>query len=84
MRDRTGDSIVRVASVKRSVSFDEAVLRAAEDEIARGDGNLSAFVNEAVRRQLKVTRMQRMLDEDDALYGPPDEALVQELMRRWD
>lgn len=83
MRDSHRGSIAVVASVKRSISFDEAVLRAAEDEVSRGDGNLSAFVNEAVRKSLKITGMRRLLDEDAATYGPPDEALVQEMIKRW-
>jgi hypothetical protein len=51
-----------MASQKRSISFDEAVLREAEQ---RAGGNLSAFVNAAVGREVRALR----LSELDAAYG---------------
>jgi hypothetical protein len=51
-----------MATQKRSISFDEAVLREAEQHAA---GNLSAYVNAAVLRDVRARRLSEL---DDA-YG---------------
>jgi hypothetical protein len=62
---------------KVSVSLDEDLVA----ELEAGDATLSAQVNEAVRVELGRRRQQRlltaMLDELEAVHGPPDEKLVQ-------
>jgi hypothetical protein len=59
-----------VASQKRSISFDESVLHEAEQRVAESEGgSLSAFVNAAVLRELRVARGLDLLAEDDAQFG---------------
>jgi hypothetical protein len=58
-----------MASQKRSISFDESVLTEAEQRIAGSGGNLSAFVNAAVLRELRVVRGLELLAEDNADFG---------------
>jgi hypothetical protein len=58
-----------MASQKRSISFDESVLSEAEQRLAGSGGSLSAFVNAAVLRELRVTRGLELLAEDDAELG---------------
>jgi hypothetical protein len=58
-----------VASQKRSISFDESVLNEAEQRLAGSGGSLSAFVNAAVLRELRVTRGLELLAEDNADLG---------------
>lgn len=58
-----------MASQKRSISFDESVLHEAERRIAGSGGSLSAFVNAAVLRELRVSRGLELLAEDEAHFG---------------
>jgi hypothetical protein len=59
-----------MASQKRSISFDESVLHEAEQRVAESEGgSLSAFVNAAVLRELRVARGLDLLAEDDAQFG---------------
>jgi hypothetical protein len=58
-----------MASQKRSISFDESVLHEAEQRLAGSGGSLSAFVNAAVLRELRVARGLEMLAKDDAQFG---------------
>ncbi len=58
-----------MASQKRSISFDESVLSEAEQRVAGSGGSLSAFVNSAVLRELRVARGLELLAEDDASFG---------------
>ena len=58
-----------MASQKRSISFDESVLNEAEQRVAGSGGNLSAFVNAAVLRELRVARGLELLAEDYAEFG---------------
>ncbi len=58
-----------MASQKRSISFDESVLNEAEQRLAGSGGSLSAFVNAAVLRELRVARGLDLLAEDKAEFG---------------
>ncbi len=58
-----------MASQKRSISFDESVLNEAEQRLAGSGGSLSAFVNAAVLRELRVARGLELLAEDKAEFG---------------
>jgi hypothetical protein len=58
-----------MASQKRSISFDESVLSEAEQRLAGSGGSLSAFVNAAVLRELRVARGLELLAEDNADFG---------------
>lgn len=61
---------------KVSVSLDADLVA----ELEAGDEALSAQVNDAVRAELERRRHHRrlteLLDELDAIHGPPDEKLV--------
>lgn len=59
-----------MASQKRSISFDEAVLSEAEQRLGESGGSLSAFVNAAVLHELQVMRGRELLAEDNVRFGP--------------
>ncbi len=58
-----------MASQKRSISFDESVLSEAEQRLAGSGGSLSAFVNAAVLRELRIARGLELLAEDKVEFG---------------
>jgi hypothetical protein len=58
-----------MACQKRSISFDESVLSEAEQRVAGSGGSLSAFVNAAVMRELRVARGLELMAEDTAHFG---------------
>ena len=58
-----------MASQKRSISFDESVLHEVEQRLSESGGSLSAFVNAAVLRELRVSRGLELLAEDDERFG---------------
>lgn len=69
-----------MAAQKRSISFDESVLREAELRLAESGGSLSAFVNAALWHELQLARGRELLAEDDAEFGVvPDEVKTQVL-----
>jgi hypothetical protein len=72
-----------VASQKRSISFDESVLHEAEQRLAGSGGNLSAFVNAAVLRELRVERGLDLLAEDDAQLGKIPARVRAEVAAEW-
>jgi hypothetical protein len=72
-----------VASQKRSISFDESVLHEAEQRLAGSGGNLSAFVNAAVLRELRVERGLDLLAEDDAQLGKIPTRVRAEVAAEW-
>jgi len=61
---------------KLSATVDAAVLAAVRDRV--GPRGLSAFVNKALRHELDRVALRDLLDELDAVLGPPDEAMVAE------
>jgi hypothetical protein len=72
-----------MASQKRSISFEEAVLEEAEQRLARSGGSLSAFVNAAVHRELQVRRGRELLSEDEAELGPVPEKVKTQIAAEW-
>jgi hypothetical protein len=72
-----------VATQKRSISFDESVLREAERRVARSSGNLSAFVNAAVLHELQVTRGRELLAKDDAELGAISPEVTAQVLAEW-
>lgn len=76
-------SISPVATQKRSISFDESVLREAERRVAGSSGNLSAFVNAAVLHELQVTRGRELLADDDAKLGPISPEVSAQVLAEW-
>jgi hypothetical protein len=72
-----------MATQKRSISFDESVLAEAERLSSTRGGNLSAFVNAAVLRELRVTRGLELLAEDEARLGPVPDSVRAEIAAEW-
>ena len=72
-----------MASEKRSISFDEAVLREAEALVADAGGNLSAFVNAAVLHEIKLSRGRELLADDEKTLGPVPEAVRDAVASEW-
>ena len=46
-------------------------------------GKVSAYVNDALRRQLEQDGLQELLDELVEKHGPPDEAEVARIATEW-
>jgi Arc/MetJ family transcription regulator len=72
-----------MASQKRSISFDESVLAEAERLAGLRGGNLSALVNAAVERELRVTRGLELLEADEAELGPVPDAVKADIAAEW-
>jgi hypothetical protein len=73
-----------MASQKRSISFDESVLHEAEQRVAQSEGgSLSAFVNAAVLRELRVARGLELLAEDDAQFGTAPAEVRAQVAAEW-
>ncbi len=72
-----------MASQKRSISFDESVLHEAEERLTESGGSLSAFVNAAVLRELRVARGLDLLAEDDAQFGPVPAGVRAQVAAEW-
>jgi hypothetical protein len=72
-----------VASQKRSISFDESVLHEAEERLTESGGSLSAFVNAAVLRELRVARGLDLLAADDRRFGPAPSEVRTQVAAEW-
>jgi hypothetical protein len=72
-----------VASQKRSISFDEAVINEAEQRLAGSGGSLSAFVNAAVLRELRVARGLDLLAEDNGDFGEVPADVRTQIAAEW-
>jgi hypothetical protein len=72
-----------VASQKRSISFDESVLAEAERQATATGGNLSAFVNAAVLREIRIAHGLKLLAEDDEQFGPVPDDVRAEIAATW-
>jgi len=72
-----------VASQKRSISFDESILHEAEERLTESGGSLSAFVNAAVLRELRVARGLDLLAEDDAQFGSVPAGVRTQVAAEW-
>lgn len=72
-----------MATQKRSISFDESVLREAELRIAESGGSLSAFVNAALLRELRIARGRELLAEDDAEFGAVPAEVETQVLAEW-
>ncbi|MGH8885644.1 MAG: hypothetical protein ACRDYX_10820 [Egibacteraceae bacterium] len=70
-----------MATEKVSLTLDEQLLTRARDRVGRRQ--LSAYVNEALRRQLQRDRLGALLDELAAEVGPIDEEVMEEVRRAW-
>ncbi len=72
-----------MASRKRSISFDESVLAEAEERSAAAGGNLSAFVNGAVLRELRVAHGIELLADDADEFGAVPESVQAGIAAEW-
>lgn len=72
-----------MASQKRSISFEESVLREAEQRLSGSGGSLSAFVNAAVLHELQVTRGRELLAEDEAQFGSVPADVQAQVTAEW-
>ncbi|MGC2374108.1 MAG: hypothetical protein WA484_09565 [Solirubrobacteraceae bacterium] len=72
-----------MASQKRSISFDESVLHETEQRLAESGGSLSAFVNAAVLRELRVARGLDLLAEDDKQFGAVPVEVRDQVAAEW-
>jgi hypothetical protein len=66
---------------KVSLSLDEDVLLEARSRVGRRE--LSAYVNEALARQLQHDRIGELLEAWEAESGPIPEALMEEARNVW-
>ncbi len=71
---------MRVATVKRSISFDPDLLAEAE---RLADGNLSAYVNDALLQHVKSAGLRVLLQELDAEHGPVSDDVKKEVDGEW-
>lgn len=72
-----------MATQKRSISFDESVLREAEHRLAESGGSLSAFVNAALLHELQLGRGRELLAKDDAELGPVSPEVATQVLVEW-
>jgi len=70
-----------MAVSKVSLSIDEDVLSAARDRAGRRE--LSAYVNEALRRQLQRDRLVELLAEMGSESGPIPDDVMEEARQPW-
>lgn len=70
-----------MAMSKVSLSIDEVVLAEARQQAGRRE--LSAYVNEAVRRQLQRDRLTALLSAMDAETEPVQDDAMEEARRPW-
>ncbi|MGH8907218.1 MAG: CopG family transcriptional regulator [Egibacteraceae bacterium] len=70
-----------MATEKVSLTLDEKVLAAAREQV--GERRLSAYVNDAVERQLQRDRLREFLDEAEAEAGPIPDEIMEQVRREW-
>lgn len=77
-------SIDRMATVKRSISFDPDLLREAE-ALAQEEkaGNLSALVAEALEQRVKSRRLLEEIEDFEREFGPIPQEIKEEVEREW-
>lgn len=68
-----------MAVKKRSIAFDTSVLAEAERLSAERGESLSALVNAAVERQLKLEGGRKLMEEDIKRFGPIPKSVVAEV-----
>lgn len=68
-------------SEKVSLTLEEALVEQARQAV--GPRGLSAYVNEALRRQLQRDRLIAFLDETDRRYGTVPPEVMEEVRRSW-
>lgn len=71
-----------MAMIKVSVTLDEDRVREARERV--GPRGLSAYLDEALRRQLGYDRLGDFLAEAEAEVGPIPEEALERARREWD
>ncbi len=71
-----------MATEKVSITLDEELLRAVRERV--GGRGLSAYVNEALRRDLQHDRIRDFLAAMEEEQGPIPEEVMEEVRREWD
>ncbi len=66
---------------KVSLTLDEELVERARSTV--GSRSLSAYVNEALRRQLQRDRLISFLEEADRRYGPVAPEVMEGVRRAW-
>jgi hypothetical protein len=66
---------------KVSVSMPEELAKAVRAKA--GAGGFSRYVTDAVQEQIRLDLLDELIDEFEAKYGPVDEELVEQAMRKW-
>ncbi len=67
---------------KRSVAFDEAVAREAEERA--GERGFSRFVNDAVAQRLQALRIAELYAQYESDAGPVPESVKQDVVAEWE
>jgi Arc/MetJ family transcription regulator len=70
-----------MAVTKVSMSLDADVLAQTRERV--GGRGVSAYVNDALRRQLRRDALSDLLAEMHATNGPVDAQLIEEVRRLW-
>lgn len=81
MRHPTSGSILRMAVEKVSVSVEREVLAQARERV--GGRGLSAYLSEALRRQLRRDALSDLLAELREANGPVSGERMEEVRRLW-
>jgi hypothetical protein len=66
---------------KVSVSMPEELANAVR--VKAGAGGFSRYVTDAVQEQIRLDLLDELINEFEAKYGPVDEELVEQAMRKW-
>ena len=70
-----------MAVVKKSVAFDEKVVKEAIEKA--GERGFSRFVNDAVAQRLQAERINQFIAEFEAEHGPIPDEIKREVDEEW-
>jgi len=70
-----------MAVVKKSVAFDEKVVKQAIEKA--GERGFSRYVNDAVAQRLQAERIYAFYDQFVAEHGPVPDDIVREVEEEW-
>jgi hypothetical protein len=68
---------------KVSITVAEDVLRDVRTLAKKGRTNLSAYITELLAREVRLRRMQELIDDYEREHGPISEAELQKVRRDW-
>jgi hypothetical protein len=70
-------------TAKISITVAEDVLRDARGVVRRKGGTLSGYVSDVLAREMRLRRLQELLDRDEAEDGPIPEEELRKARERW-